>query len=526
MKQIPKIIGSDSELGNFLLGVARPSGTGREASRLLLKHMPGEMPAYSFGGYNIGGAWEPPDPTDFGRKWMTNGGCSYIDSDHLEICTPETTNAWDWVAAYYAQLENVRGAQQRASEELAEESSLQVLVCNSDGRGNSWGSHLNFLITRRAFLNIFERRMHHLLWLASYQASSVIVSGQGKAGCEREGFNVDYQISQRADFFEEIVSINTMLHRPIINSRDESHCFPPADFARFHHIACDANLCPVANLIKVGVLQIMLAMVEAESDLVSPSMLLESPVDALVAFSHDTSLTVKARTIDGELMSALEMQRRYFDAASRFYAAGGCDGIVPRADEILAYWGETLDMLASSDDRLVGRLDWVLKKKVLEQAFQTNPGINWQSPEAKYMDLQYSNLNPDEGLFWPYLDAGVVQQVVDPRQIETFKSLPPIDTRAFTRGHMIRGRGDYQIEGANWDNLRIRFNAASARGQVLTMYMDSPEGSTLRDNPSLPQKGTIHLANIPTDFQPVRHTNNKGTSTWNKENFQSICPRK
>jgi hypothetical protein len=39
---------------------------------------------------------------------------------------------------------------------------------------------------------------------------------------------VDYQMSQRAEFFEEIVGLETTLKRPIVNTRDEPHADPTA----------------------------------------------------------------------------------------------------------------------------------------------------------------------------------------------------------------------------------------------------------------------------------------------------------
>jgi hypothetical protein len=543
MDGIPKIIGSDIELGNFLLGVEKAEGTGREASRLLLANMPGVMTTYDMGAYGptwlsgfgaatpMNASWEPVDARDFGRKWQINGGCCYIDSDHLEIAAPETSNAWEWVAVYYAQLMMVRDAQRRVAKDLASGAAIQVMVCNSDGQGNSWGSHLNFLLTRRAFRNIFERRMHYLVWLASYQASSVIVSGLGKVGSERENRPIDYQLSQRADFFHEIVSHETMVRRPIINSRDESHCYSTGSssampaMARFHHIACDSNLCPTANLLKVGVLQIMLAMVEAESDLIDSTMLLEAPLEAWQAYSRDPSLEAKARTIDGDLLTAVDLQRRLFDAATRFRQAGGCQGIVPRADEILGIWGDTLDMLAARDwQRLSGRLDWVLKRSLLEEAFASNPGLCWDSPEAKYLDLMYSSLLPEDGLFWPCLAGGAVDQVVDPVLIEQFKSTPPLDTRAFARGRLIRGRGNYQIEYVNWDSMRLRFSAGRFRGRPCPVFMDTPLGSTAAECPALLGNGRFQLADIPTDYESITSNNDKETLSWNSTNAQSNRP--
>ena len=53
--------------------------------------------------------------------------------------------------------------------------------------------------------------------------------------------DVDYQLTQRADFFEEEVGLETTLKRPIINTRDEPHA-DARKYRRLHVIVGDANL--------------------------------------------------------------------------------------------------------------------------------------------------------------------------------------------------------------------------------------------------------------------------------------------
>ena len=117
-----------------------------------------------------------------------------------------------------------RAALDSANEKLARGKKIQVLVNNSDGKGNSYGSHLNFLITRRAWDNIFRRKIHYMLYLAAFQASSIVYTGQGKVGSENASPQVSFQISARADFFERLVGAQTTHNRPIVNSRDEALC--------------------------------------------------------------------------------------------------------------------------------------------------------------------------------------------------------------------------------------------------------------------------------------------------------------
>src|SRR5438445_13866844 len=59
-----------------------------------------------------------------------------------------------------------------------------------------------------------------------------------------------YQISQRADFFSVVVSIDTMNRRPLINTRDEPHV-DASRYRRFHVILGDSNMSEWGTAIKI-----------------------------------------------------------------------------------------------------------------------------------------------------------------------------------------------------------------------------------------------------------------------------------
>ena len=398
---LPKLCGADVELGNFLLGVESAKGTGAIASQLLLREIAGRPlhPEHEWGGPAPGpdltqaqaaaSSIPGPDltsapgsggnPQDWGRKFLpANGGCAYIDLDHLELCLPEVLSAHDHVAVSHAMLRTARSALQAANARLSHGLKVVALANNSDGQGNSYGSHLDFLITRRAWENLFARRLHSLLFLATYQVSSIVFTGQGKVGSENRTPPVPYQISQRADFFETLTGVQTTFNRPIVNSRHEPLCGTwrdaPAEpatahMARLHVIFYDHTLCHAASLLKVGVLQIILAMIEAGE--IKAELALEDPLDALVRWSHDPELGVRARLTSGRQLTATELQLLFWEEAERFVATGACQGIVPDAEFIVSLWGDTLAKLCARDYAgLAPRLDWVLKWQVLQRARQ------------------------------------------------------------------------------------------------------------------------------------------------------------
>jgi len=479
-RTLPKLCGSDVELANLILGLETLNGqsTGHEASQALLREIRG-VPRRGFYASRCscpsGSACTCGfNPQDVGRRFLlSNGGAAYIDLNHLELCTPEVLSAYDHVVASRSMLVIAQQALAAANARLPPGQRLLAFANNSDGEGHAFGSHLNWLCTRRCYLNLFERRLQYLLSLATYFASSIIFTGAGKVGSENRMPRVDYQISQRADFFERLVGKETTYNRPIVNSRDESLGVDD-DMARLHVIFFDNTLCHGSSLLKVGVTQIILAMIEQEI-LPSP-ILLDDPVEAVGCWSHDPSLRTSMPTVGGRDCTALEVQRTFLESAREFVASGRAEGIVPRAEEILALWADTLDKLESDVDALAPRIDWVLKKTLIEKAMMRH-GLEWRDPQVKYLDHAYSSLDPDEGLYWACEKEGGVEMLVSDAEVERFLHWPPEDTRAWTRAQLMRRWGNGRIEDVDWD--LIRFRVSHGRWEERrTLRMENPLGYT------------------------------------------------
>ncbi len=531
IERVPKIIGSDSELGNMILGRESVAGTGAEAARLLLRHIDGirahtafvgsrrgYTPAhgggagrssgygdaypqrlergiyFSYSGNNVrdlddsydspgyvlrsdgtrgysaayprgAGSADDSDPQDWGRKFLRlNGACCYIDLNHLEITTSEVRSAFDFVAASRAMLEVAKDAMHAANAELRDGERLVVTAGNSDGLGASWGSHLNFLISRELWWRLVDRMLPDLFIFSAFQASSIVISGQGKVGSENGLPHADYQISQRADFIEKVRGAQTTYARPLVNIRDEPHCgggwgaegSSSLDdrYARLHCICSDHNLSQMATLLKVGTMQLTLAMLEA--DYGDPLMMLADPVEALHLWSRDPDLSARAPLADGRMVTAVELQRAFLEKARWFARSVGYDPYVPHAERILDLWDETLSWLETRRFDLARcRLDWIVKREILLRAIDARPDLDWRSPEVKHLDLLYSSLDEEDGLFWPCERSGLAERVVTDAEIERFMHQPPDDTRAWARAMLLQAAGPEHVESVNWDRVTL-----------------------------------------------------------------------
>ncbi|RUQ40512.1 proteasome accessory factor PafA2, partial [Micrococcus sp. HSID17228] len=250
---------------------------------------------------------------------LANGARWYVDHAHPEYSSPETTTprdamVWDAAGDLVAQA---------AAEHIGQaEGAPEVLVYknNVDGKGQSYGAHENYLVARSLD---FEELTAVLL---PFFAARQVLVGAGRVGLGPAGERPGFQLSQRADYFEEPVGLETTIHRPIVNTRDEPHARPEA-YRRLHVIIGDATLSQHATWLRMGMTALVLAMAEAGT---APRLTLDDPVAALQTISHDPGLRATVplleRTADGPVRrhwTGLQILRSYLDAARAHCAAFG-----------------------------------------------------------------------------------------------------------------------------------------------------------------------------------------------------------
>ena len=488
-----KLSGADIELGNFILSDDDDTANScyRAASAVLAATE--GIPASNYAsprrssacGYSV---WSPYDSygydygatstnlQDQGRKFLTaNGSSAYIDLGHFELAAAETGSAQDHVAMHKALLGTARQSLATANTGLAEGERIVLLANNSDGQGASYGGHLNMLVTRSLWNEIFRDKVFPGLFvLCAYQVSSICFTGQGKVGAENNRPAVPFQLTQRGDFFECLMAERTTFMRPLVNSRDEALCGSESasannPLARLHVIFYDTNLADASTYLKVGVMQLVTAMLEAGQG--ADNLILEDPLSALLHWGHDPDLRATAKLLDGRRVTAVELQLLFLEAARACAARGAFDGYVADANSILDLWQDTLLKLEERDfHALSTRLDWVIKRTIIDRAIAAEPDMSWESPRAKYLDLMYSSVAAEEGLFWQMEQAGFVERLVSEADIARFASLPPEDTRAWTRATLLGIAGAEQVERIDWDTITFRLRGVGAiQRKVLTL---------------------------------------------------------
>jgi Pup amidohydrolase len=403
-----------------------------------------ESPLRDARGFDLGAPGVPPsdpDVEDLGAAnvILTNGARLYVDHAHPEYSAPEVTNARDAVIWDKAGERIMEEAAIKAAS-VPGQPRLQLYKNNVDGKGASYGTHENYLMARSTpFTSVIGG-------LTPFFTSRQVFCGAGRVGVGASGDHAGFQLSQRADYIEVEVGLETTLKRGIINTRDEPHA--DADkYRRLHVIIGDANLAEYATYLKVGSTSLVLDMIEAGRRF--DDLRLADPVRAVHTISHDPTLKATVELTGGRKFSGLDLQFAYHERAARFLASEGTGDRV--AAHVLKTWGEVLDALARDPMECADRLDWPAKLRLLE-GYRSRDGLAWGSPRLQLVDLQYADVRLDKGLYNRLVTRGSMKRLVSEEEVRVAVTTPPEDTRAYFRGRCLE-RYPNSVAAASWDSV-------------------------------------------------------------------------
>src|SRR5438270_11142773 len=368
---------------------------------------------------------------------LSNGARFYNDHAHPEYATPECTTLRQIVMQDKAGERILAECARRRNLKLPNGQEVRLYKNNTDFFGHSYGCHDNYLMRRDV---PWDKIVGAIL---PFLITRQIFAGAGKMGVEGESSSSQpgvYQISQRADFFSVVVSIDTMNRRPLINTRDEPHV-DASRYRRFHVILGDSNLSDWSTAMKIGTTALVLDLIERGE---APQLEIAQPVDANRSISRDQTYDWIIELKDGRKISAIDVQRIYLAAASKLWRE-------PPDHEhawILREWEDVLNDLERDAVSTRDRVDWAAKKFLLD-ALQEGEKLSWSDPWLQSIDLEYHNLDLDRGLYYELLREGLMRRVTNEDEIKSAIFNPPETTRAFFRGRTVARFND-EISSFLW----------------------------------------------------------------------------
>ncbi|MBA3882406.1 MAG: proteasome accessory factor PafA2 family protein [Chthoniobacterales bacterium] len=436
-----RIAGIETEYGCLTGGEGPPSGA---------EAWPARVKNYLFRKAKLGALdlhyrdyEEPPGNGGF----LLNGGRIYLDMGHIEYASPECLNLRDIVTYDLAGDELLQGGLAA----LGISDYVSFIKNNVDHHtGATFGCHENYLMKREAHFTPTA-----LGTLLAFLATRQIFTGAGRVGQANPlGFDfempdgdapVDFQLSQRADHIVNDIYQWVQFNRAIINARDE----PLADYRKFrrlHLLIGDSNMSPFATALKIGTTACVLSLLE--HGLLPRDLSLLDAVQSTRDVSRDPTRAWLVRLENETTIGSIDVQWRFYEAAYKHLA--GTDN---QTDWLLESWSFTLDALERKPDTLIGGVDWVTKKWLLE-TFMSAENIRWDDPWLQSLDLEYHNINPAKGLFFGVTGAKRIGEWNSSVRRPEATRIPPIDTRAAGRGLAVewfqKRTQPYMI---NWDSI-------------------------------------------------------------------------
>lgn len=391
------------------------------------------------------------EPAESGG-FLINGGRLYIDAvgSHLEYATAECRSLKDLVA-------NDRAGQRlivRAIKELGFEDAVSVYNNSVDHfGGHTFGCHENYLV--RMEDDFFS---HQCALFYAFLVTRQIYAGVGRVGGHtlsttgaRPNYQevadnpidyiwvsqvygvhpddtVKFQLSQRADHILKTVASRVRFNRALINPKWE-HYYSHESMQRLHLLFGESNQNEFAYALKVGTTSLALRLLEER--LVPEELQLAQPLIALRTISRDETYQWPVLMLDGSVTTAIEVQRRYLELASRF--GGEC----PQTDWILTEWESILEGLGKDPMALGSKIDWVAKRLMVE-SYLEEEGLDWDSDALHSIDLEYHNIDRDKSLFQALQEMGETTRYVDDLDVIDAMTDPPSNTRAAGRAALVK----------------------------------------------------------------------------------------
>ena len=372
---------------------------------------------------------------------LTNGARLYVDHAHPEYSGPECT---DPLAAVLWDKAGERVMEEAAAQASALPGSppIQLYKNNTDNKGASYGCHENYLMNRST---PFAEIVRHL---TPFFVTRQVICGAGRVGIGADGREDGFQISQRADFFEVEVGLETTLKRPIINTRDEPHA-DPEKYRRLHVIIGDANMSEVSTFLKLGSTALVLSMIEDR--FLGSDLAIDGPVAELRAVSHDPTCRHLMTLRDGRKLTAVQVQMEYAELARKYTQNKFGADVDDLTADVLDRWESVLAKLADDPMQLATELDWVAKLQLMD-GYRSRDGLPWNHPRLQLVDLQYSDVRASRGLYNKLVSAGRMQRLLNEEDVTWAITNPPEDTRAYFRGRCLQKYPD-SVAAASWDSV-------------------------------------------------------------------------
>ncbi|AZA13566.1 proteasome accessory factor PafA2 family protein [Corynebacterium choanae] len=417
-----------------------------------------------------------------------NGSRLYIDvGDHPEWATAECSTLTQLLAIDQAGdriLADLAARLRQRPDSCITGGKLAILKNNIDARGNSYGCHENYLVSRETVLKQLSATLTPLLLTRQLICGAGMLDSSAIPLGRPQPTSSSWLVSQRADHVWESVSSATTRSRPIINTRDEPHC-DGGRWRRLHVIVGDSNISEISTVLKVGIMILALELIE--HDLAPHGMLYHGPVNLLGDIARDPTGSTVLTFDDGTQLTALEVQQQWCQAASSWLnnRPDPADQQAPTNAEltqVVSWWQSIITALEHHKPETVSHLvDWIAKRTLLA-AYRRRWDIapDAYDPRLNQLDFAYHDIASTPTIGSMLTRSSALATVIDEATIQAAIHTAPATTRATIRAELLdHARANDIALQADWSLLRTNYPTSTTVSLPDPLATSSGEAAAL-----------------------------------------------
>jgi proteasome accessory factor A len=183
--------------------------------------------------------------------------------------------------------------------------------------------------------------------------------------------------------------------------------------------------------------------------------------------SHDPTLRTTLRLRDGRTLTAVQLQWMFLEQVHAYLTDRYGSDVDPVTADVVRRWESILARLEKDPADCARELDWVAKLRLIE-GFRQRENLPWDAARLQLIDLQWSDVRPEKGLYHRLAERGQVERLVTDAEIERAVEEPPEDTRAYFRGRCLAKYGE-NVAAASWDSVIFDIPGRGALQRVPTL---------------------------------------------------------
>jgi proteasome accessory factor A len=230
---------------------------------------------------------------------------------------------------------------------------------------------------------------------------------------------------------------------------------------------------PFATALKIGTTACILSLLE--EGCLPRDLVLADAVQSTRDISRDPAQRWIVNLENGQTIGALDVQWKFHQLAQKHLRNSSAE-----TNWLLENWSFVLEALEQNRQSLIGGVDWITKKWLLETFIEAE-GLSWDDPWLQSIDLEYHNIDPSHGLFYSVTPGKRIAEWNNNIRRPSATRSPPANTRASGRGRAVASFQSCSFPYViNWDSIACDSRDFLVMGDPFQTYNQEVEQFLLK----------------------------------------------